>query len=597
MSEYVIHINGREKTESLRHIENAILALRDCKDEEREDKILAVLNAIGGAIRQGDRLVIPVKIPQEVEESLRASGLEPGASIDMDKDWHLMYRTLQLTDGTRTYAAFTDRDEVHAGEATSTITEAIDVFLEKVMKDPNVEGIMLNPWHLSFYLPKAFIHMIFEGNLPARRENILHFAAMDITQAEVSCIVNAANNTLLGGGGVDGTIHAAAGPELLEECRTLNGCKTGEAKLTKGYNLYADHIIHTVGPVYSGSKLDAKLLRNCYWNALELARYHDIHSIAFPAISTGAYGYPLEEATEIALKTVSDWLKINPNHGMAVLFACYDDETKETYDAIWAKNEEVWNQRPIIRENNGTLEAAMTFAMEAHRGGVRKGTGKPYILHPVETLQILASMDADTNLMAAGLLHDTLEDTPVTLLDIYDQFGVDVAALVNGHTEDKRNIWYMRKLQTVTELPRENIRQKMLTIADKVANLRSMQTDYKQIGEELWSRFNAPKHLQAWYYSKLCDGLAELQDFSETEDVYWEMTRLYKDLFVSFYVDEEEGRLYQQSVSGEGYVLKKELPRWDPLEENIPRKARLISRKDAERMEDNWAEPFWAVHQ
>ena len=478
------------------------------------------------------------------------------------------YRPLELQDGTRVYAAFTDREEVNAGEATSTVTEDIDVFLEKAMKNHNVDGVMVNPWNLSFYLPKSFIHMIFEGNLPAERKNILHFTTMDITKAEVACIVR-----------MDGT------------------GEPGKAELSETCDLSAKYIIRMASPVYSGTEQDTKLLRNCYWNALELARYHGIHSIAFPAISTGVYGYPLEEATEIALKTVSDWLKINPNHGMAILIACFDEKTTELYQSIWEEKEETWNQRPITRENDGTLEQAMLFAMEAHRGGVRKGTSKPYILHPVETLQILSAMDADINLMAAGLLHDTLEDTPVTLLDIYDRFGTDVAALVNAHTEDKRNIWYMRKLHTVTELPRENIRQKMLTIADKVANLRSMYADYKQLGDELWARFNAPKHLQAWYYSKLCDGLAELQNFSETEDIYWEMTRLYKDLFVSFYVDEDKGRLYQQSANGEGYVLKKGLPRWDPLEKKIPRKARAISRKEAERLEDNWAEPFWDVHE
>ena len=564
MNEYIIHINGREKTETLQKIEESILALRDCTEEERKDKILAVLNAIGTAIRNGDRFVIPVELPPEAEESIKASGLEPGDPIHITDDWHLKYRTLQLKDGSQAYAAFTSREEVDAGEATSTITEEIDIFLEKVLKNPNVDGVMVNPWNLSFYLPKSFIHMIFEGNLLAERENILHFAAMDITQAEVACIVH-----------IDGT------------------GEPGEVELSEICNLPAMYIIRTAGPVYSGTEQDGKLLRNCYWNALELARFHNIHSIAFPTIS----GYPLTEATEIALKTVSDWLKINPSHGMDILFACNDDETRKVYDSVWTEHEDTWNQRPIIRENNGILEQAMTLAMEAHRGGVRKGTSKPYILHPVETLQILSAMDADINLMIAGLLHDTVEDTPVTILDIYDQFGTDVAALVNSHTEDKRNIWYMRKLHTVTELPKENIRQKMLTIADKVANLRSMYADYKQLGDELWARFNAPKHLQAWYYSKLIEGLAELQNFPQTEDVYWEMNRLYKELFVSFLVDDSKGILYQVGADGTKYVLKKGKPQWNLFEKNVPRKARMISRKEAERIEDNWAEPFWEVHE
>lgn len=156
----------------------------------------------------------------------------------------------------------------------------------------------------------------------------------DITQLEVDTIVNAANNSLLGGGGVDGAIHRAAGPELLQECKTLNGCTTGEAKLTKGYRLPARYVIHTAGPVWQGGKNNEdELLASCYRKSLELTVNHHIKTIAFPAISCGIYRFPPERATTIAVREVIDFLKKETNLEQ-VVFVCFSQEMYEIYKKI-----------------------------------------------------------------------------------------------------------------------------------------------------------------------------------------------------------------------------------------------------------------------
>ena len=157
---------------------------------------------------------------------------------------------------------------------------------------------------------------------------------VDITTLDVDAIVNAANNSLLGGGGVDGAIHKAAGQELLTECKDLNGCKTGEAKITKGYKLKAKYIIHTVGPVWKGGNYgEVKLLTLAYSNSLKLALEHKLFTVAFPNISTGVYGFPKKEAARIAIREASEFLKDNPKM-KAIIFTIFDEENLQIYKKL-----------------------------------------------------------------------------------------------------------------------------------------------------------------------------------------------------------------------------------------------------------------------
>lgn len=316
MNEFIMHENAQ--------IEAAIAAMRS----EPSREFLAVLTeSICMGINTNARLIIPVAEPQE----------EVDAATE---DTKLSIRKVRLKDGRRALVAFTTLAELEKGEPSASMMQTLKLFLTSVSEMEDADGVVLNPWGTSYFLSKAYIATLLEFNEGFDPNRRVFFVEGDITQLDCDCIVNAANKTLLGGGGVDGAIHRAAGPELLEECRTLGGCETGEAKLTGGYNLKAKYVIHTVGPVYSGKPEDRTLLESCYRNSLELAKANGIRSIAFPAISTGAYGYPMEEAAPIALSTVDAWLQDNSDCGMSVVFSCYDRSVCDLYAELYKAIEE-----------------------------------------------------------------------------------------------------------------------------------------------------------------------------------------------------------------------------------------------------------------
>lgn len=186
-----------------------------------------------------------------------------------------------------------------------------------------------------------------------------------------------------------------------------------------------------------------------------------------------------------------------------------------------------------IRENGNRLHMAIQVAANAHKGQVRKCTNIDYLVHPMEVLEILSELGADTNLKIAGILHDTVEDTDLELSEIRDSFGEDVAELVGKHTEDKSKTWQERKTEGIQTLQQSDRRYKMLILADALSNLRSMDADYQQMGETLWERFKAPVEKQAWYYGEMRDALAPLGEDLDTAEHYQELTELYSILFTS----------------------------------------------------------------
>ncbi|MGN0465027.1 MAG: O-acetyl-ADP-ribose deacetylase [Lachnospiraceae bacterium] len=302
------------------------------KSPSRENSIY-VLEMIRFCMHKGGEFIIPVDIPASEIDKLDGVDVRVGEPIKSKENVKLQLKALKGKNGNMWFSAFTSNEELRKGAMTFVISCKIAEFFNLVLNTKECVGVAINAFGQPFMMKKDLIQMVFDAN---KQKNQIFLEKGDITKSKCNCIVNAANNSLLGGGGVDGAIHAAAGPQLLEACRALKGCKTGEAKITRGYRLNAQYIIHTVGPIYSENreKECEQLLRSCYWKSLELARENNIHSIAFPAISTGAYRYPLKKAVPIAVGTLSRWLSEHEDYGMAIVITCFNEETYRAYQSF-----------------------------------------------------------------------------------------------------------------------------------------------------------------------------------------------------------------------------------------------------------------------
>jgi len=305
--------------------------IQNHRHENSIDSINAICATLNQLYYEKESLYFGMEL-KEFPKDLDLEHLKAGQNIDLGGT-RLAFAELGKDDD-KAYVAFTSEETLQtanekSGHPVSSISFSLFEVWLRIKDRDEIKGICIDPWSNELFVPKEMLQACISGSWPEKSS--IRIVSEDITQLQVDAIVNAANKTLLGGGGVDGAIHKAAGPALKKECKALGGCKTGEAKVTFGYNLPALYVIHTVGPIYASDSKPERHLANCYTNSLNAAMEHDVHSIAFPAISTGAYGYPHEEAAAVAIATVGEWLDNHPEYPITIVFCCFDQETLDAY--------------------------------------------------------------------------------------------------------------------------------------------------------------------------------------------------------------------------------------------------------------------------
>ena len=274
------------------------------------------------------RVLAPVDISDENKKKFENAG-------DDDIQFEVDMRLIEDEEGKTWIPLFTSEETAAADDDEEDDSTLLPFFigdvLEQIDDSDGISGAVIDPWTNGFPVPAELLEEII-GDDDDEDAAGINLVRGNIEELDTDCIVNSANNTLLpGAGGVVLVIHDAAGEGLAAECRTLHGCRTGEAKITDAYDLDCDYVIHTVGPIYSGKKKDEDDLAECYENCLYTAREHGLHSIAFPCISTGYFSFPKEDACDIAVQAVLGWLADNDDYNMNITFCCQDEENYDIY--------------------------------------------------------------------------------------------------------------------------------------------------------------------------------------------------------------------------------------------------------------------------
>lgn len=292
-----------------------------------------IFNALREGLTHDMQLLVPIETPETlIKKKANSEPLKVGDTFSTEEDVRLRCKCFSVNEaGEYVIPLFTSSRQMDKGEASSLINQPLDMLIEALASWEDCVGYVINPWDGKLMLTRDVLDILAEH----KPQSHISFVRGSVLDMHVGAIVNAANNSLLGGGGVDGAIHRAAGRELRKQCRKLGGCATGEAKITDAYRLRdVDRIIHTVGPVYQGEASDARLLSACYYNSMELAHQNGISSIAFPGISTGVYGYPLREAAKVSLLSVVRYFETHPDIVMNVYFCCYKEEELAAYTEL-----------------------------------------------------------------------------------------------------------------------------------------------------------------------------------------------------------------------------------------------------------------------